>query len=218
MTWSQKKWASLPLERQHRRAADLLRDGQLDEYAKVATWSGWPPLDDLADRFHWHIQQAGDSLAEHDFLLRHGDLAEGEPFLPYAIYLDRLRSAHNVGSIFRTCEALRIGRIVLGGSTPEPSKSAMGTEAWTKWCRGQLADCPRPIIALEPAVGATSLYDFVFPREATFVLGNEEEGCSAESLALADHLVEIPLYGRKNSLNVANAFAILAAQLRRQSI
>ena len=50
----------------------------------------------------------------------------------------------------------------------------------------------------------------------TFPLGNEEYGCSKETLAMADYLLTIPLYGRKNSLNVSNAFAIAAQEICRQ--
>jgi tRNA G18 (ribose-2'-O)-methylase SpoU len=60
------------------------------------------------------------------------------------------------------------------------------------------------------------LSDFIFPASFTLILGNEEYGISNESLKLADYIVEIPLFGAKNSLNVACAFAIAASQIRRQ--
>ena len=74
----------------------------------------------------------------------------------------------------------------------------------------------RPIIALETCDKALSLYDFLFPTSFTLVVGNEEYGCSDESLILADFIVEIPLRGHKNSLNVANALAIAANEIVRQ--
>lgn len=221
--WSKKKWNSLSTEHQHRRAASLLRDAYADAshltlYAELAEWSAWPPLlpDGIADRFHWHLQEGNQSLSEHDYLLRHGDRAEGAPFLPISIYLDRLRSAHNVGSIFRTTEAFRLGSLVLSKTTPPPAKAAMGTQEWVNWRYGELAELPKPILAFEPARGAKPLYGYPFPQECTLVVGNEEEGCSQDSLALATDIIEIPLLGRKNSLNVASAFAIIAAEIQRE--
>ncbi|MCE2983540.1 MAG: TrmH family RNA methyltransferase, partial [Parachlamydia sp.] len=79
-----------------------------------------------------------------------------------------------------------------------------------------LSQLKKPIIALETATGAHNLYDFSFPSSFTLVVGNEEYGCSDETLHLADEWVEIPLRGRKNSLNVANAFAIAAGEIARQ--
>lgn len=229
--WTEKKWRSLPLEQQHRRAADLVRRIYVErtpslfaEYEKLAEWSGWPPLSSeaVADRFHDHLREGGRSIREHDLLpqLRRGDREEGEPFLPIAIYLDRLRSAHNVGSIFRTAEAFRVGRLYLSPTTPGPEQkgvrdAAMGTTEWVPWERASLSELPRPILAFEPAEGVQPLYHYPFPSTCTLVIGNEEEGCSPESLALASDLIEIPLVGRKNSLNVANAFAVIAAEIRR---
>jgi tRNA G18 (ribose-2'-O)-methylase SpoU len=79
-----------------------------------------------------------------------------------------------------------------------------------------LSQLPHPVIALDTSDEAVSLNDFLFPAAFTLVLGNEEYGISDEALRLSDILVEIPLLGVKNSLNVACAFAIAAAQIRRQ--
>ena len=79
-----------------------------------------------------------------------------------------------------------------------------------------LKNLPRPLIALETAPLAPSIYDFSFPPTFTLLLGNEEYGLSRESLDQADQLVQIPLQGSKNSLNVACAYAIVAAEIRRQ--
>ena len=90
-------------------------------------------------------------------------------------------------------------------------RTAMGAAALVPCFRNVLLnDLPRPIIALDTSDEAISLNDFIFPASFTLVLGNEEYGISDAALRLADILVEIPLFGVKNSLNVACAFAIAA--------
>ena len=77
-----------------------------------------------------------------------------------------------------------------------------------------LKDLPRPIIALDTGDAALSVLEFDFPETFTLILGNEEYGISNESLAEVDYILEIPLFGAKNSLNVACAFAIAASKIR----
>jgi tRNA G18 (ribose-2'-O)-methylase SpoU len=77
-----------------------------------------------------------------------------------------------------------------------------------------LAALPRPLIVLDTSDEAIPLGEFLFPSEFTLILGNEEYGVSDEALQIADYLVEIPLVGVKNSLNVACAFAIAADKIR----
>jgi tRNA G18 (ribose-2'-O)-methylase SpoU len=178
----------------------------------------------IADEYHAHLQQARLSKREHHLLprVRKGDRIHGEEAWPIAIYLDHIRSAHNVGSIIRTVEALSLGSIYFSPQTPfitnkQVQDTAMGTITWLKCYQGiALNTLPRPILVLETGEEAISLYDMIFPSSFTLVVGNEEYGCSNEALELADELVEIPLRGHKNSLNVANAFAIAAGEIQRQ--
>lgn len=178
----------------------------------------------LADLYHFHLQKARVSKREHHLLprIRCGDRPQGEPAWPIAVYLDGLRSAHNIGSIIRTVEALSLGSLYFSPAMPDAAHkqvkdTAMGSDQWISCTQGvELAALPRPIIALETAEEAVSLYEFIFPSSFTLVVGNEEYGCSDETLSLSDCLIEIPLRGRKNSLNVANAFAIAAGEICRQ--
>ena len=143
--------------------------------------------------------------------------------MPAAIYLDNVRSAYNVGSILRTAEALRIGAVYFSEKTPfidneKVQRTAMGAAEIVPVHRGiPLSSLPRPLIALDTSDEATPVSEFLFPSAFTLILGNEEYGISDEALMLADHLIEIPLLGAKNSLNVACAFAIAAAAIRRDS-
>lgn len=143
------------------------------------------------------------------------------PFLPFSIYLDQIRSAYNLGSIIRTTEAFRLGTIHLSPFCPskhhkEIAKTALGAEFHVPiFENAKLEDLPRPWIALETGESAENYAFFKFPLTGgTLIFGNEEFGISNQILSQVDHLVEIPLVGLKNSLNVANAFSIIASAIR----
>lgn len=237
--FSKRKFLTLTRFQQHKKCCEMLRtaydsitskEALLQSYQEVVTWMGLQPPTSpfcrqlVADQFHWHLQQLGCGLKEHHLLpkISHEDASEGEAPLPIAIYLDHIRSAHNIGSIIRTTEALRLGTIYCSEGMAfvdhkQVQDAAMGSQEWVNSHRNiALKTLPRPIICLETSQQALRLHEFIFPAEFTLVVGNEEYGCSEEALALADHILYIPLHGRKNSLNVANAFAITAAEVRRQ--
>lgn len=236
MNFTKTKFLSLPTAQQHKKRAELLRqiyelnsETLLTEYNQLQSWLNEPSLVDLnrekiADRFHEHLKKAEFAVSEHQLLssIKKNDRETAAPLWPIAIYLDQLRSAFNVGSILRTVEALSLGTVYFSQSTPNIShkqvqKAAMGTEKWMKvYSDTPLEELPKPIIALELSSYSVPLYQFIFPETFTLVLGNEEYGCSAASLAQANYLIEIPMRGRKNSLNVANAFAIVAGEIQRQ--
>lgn len=235
--FTQRKFTSLPLARQHKNAAELLREVYtggnallLEHYRELARWMDLAPLEqagreNISNRYHWHMRQAGMSFKEQSLLpdVRVGDRETPlAPPLPVSIYLDHLRSAHNVGSIIRTVEAFSLGTVLLSPDTPDLShnqvkKAAMGADEWVdvQGCKG-IDDVVGPVVALETSADAIPLWDYNFPERFTLALGNEELGCSEAVLERADVVVEIPLVGRKNSLNVANAFAIVAGEVRRQ--
>jgi tRNA G18 (ribose-2'-O)-methylase SpoU len=92
----------------------------------------------------------------------------------------------------------------------------MGSFQWVECLQSPITDLPRPLIALETSPHAESCFKFRFPPQCCIALGNEEWGCSEKILEQADSLVRIPLRGYKNSLNVANAFAIAASIMIQQ--
>lgn len=221
-----KKWRGLSPEQQHKKCAEKLRACAAD-YRQLESWLDLPPIDlsdfeRVADRYHLHCRMAKVAWREHNLLVRQGDRGEGAPYLPVAIYLDEVRSAHNVGSIVRTIEAFRLGKLYLSPNTPsldhkQVRDASMGAWEWVEWARADGIDAlPRPLIALETSDAAIPVGNFHFPSPCTLIVGNEERGCSRQLLDTADQIVEIPLVGRKNSLNVANAFAILAHRVRDQ--
>ncbi len=221
------------LLKKHKKAADLLREAYLDQnkfpyYQEIETELSLTKIaytaEALSDRYHEHLRIATISLKEHSFLpnISHLDSLSNEPFLPIDIYLDNLRSAHNVGSILRTTEAFRLGEIHFSEKTPftdhpKIAKSSMGTATLVPCHHNSpMTALKRPLIALETHETALSTYDFTFPESFTLLVGNEEYGLSKAVLDSADVIIKIPLLGAKNSLNVANAFAIAASEIRRQ--
>lgn len=239
MNFTERTFCQLPSTRQHRKCAEALRlfyhsqplptSQLLRDYNTFLDWMKLPPWNDfdpkiLADRYHWHLKEAGLNLKEHNLLpvLRTGDREPTTPFLPIAIYLDHVRSAFNVGSILRTTEAFRLGEVHCCSQTPtvdneKVQRTAMGTaELISCHANANLATLPQPIIVLDTAKNAIPLSQFIFPETFTLVLGNEEYGVSDEALSLATYVLEIPLQGAKNSLNIACAFAIAAAEIRNQ--
>ncbi len=222
---SERKFRSLPIKLQHKKAVELIQNNP-SVYNLVALWMDLEPLDptpeNLSCRFHHHLSKAEISLKEHQLLITKTDSPSSIPYLPIAIYLDHLRSGHNIGSILRTTETFRLGTVYFSKSTPyidnkKVKDASMGTSILVPTTNNAtLSQLPSPLIALETAPSAPSIYDFTFPPFFTLLLGNEEFGLSERVLEKANIVLKIPLQGSKNSLNVACAFAIVAAEIRRQ--
>lgn len=144
------------------------------------------------------------------------------------VILCDIRSHYNVGAIFRTCDAAGVAKVWLAGLTPSPKdrfgravpeihKTALGaeetipSESTTDVLStiAKLQAAGSVVVAVELAPGAISLTDFVVPTNVVYVLGSETEGLSAEVLAAVDQVVEIPMLGTKESLNVSVACGIV---------
>lgn len=145
------------------------------------------------------------------------------------IILDNIRSAHNVGSIFRTADAAGCAKIYLAGLTPSPvdkygrenkkvTKVSLGAEKSVAWEQvastinllDQLKKDRYIILALEQAPNSKPLADFSLQPQAKYalVLGNEPQGIDDKVLDKCDVILEIPMKGKKESLNVAVAFGM----------
>ncbi|MEM5947070.1 TrmH family RNA methyltransferase [Spirochaetia bacterium 38H-sp] len=138
--------------------------------------------------------------------------------LPITLYLEDVRSPYNVGSIFRTAEALGGERIFLGGITPSldnnrARKTARGSEHIIKWQRSELKMLVSYYTVFALETGGTPVDDFVFPERGLMIVGSEELGVSQEALELAEKKgagrVSVPLLGLKGSLNVSVATGIV---------
>ena len=153
------------------------------------------------------------------------------------IVLNNIRSSHNVGSIFRTADAAGCTKLFLCGITPAPvdrfgrvnaeiAKVALGAETWLPWeatqsCarvidRLKKEDCT--IIALEQSDQSIPYTKMRVTKKewahTALVLGNEVKGLSSAILKRADTSIEIPMHGKKESLNVAVAFGVVIFALR----
>lgn len=142
------------------------------------------------------------------------------------VLLDNIRSLHNVGSIFRTSDAAGIKKIFLCGQTGYPprkdiSKTAIGAEEKVSWeyfihtkdCIAELKGQGIQLVSLELTQNSISYRDFKVNGPTCLVLGHEIDGVSSEALTASDAVIEIPMRGTKDSLNVSVAFGIAAFHL-----
>jgi tRNA G18 (ribose-2'-O)-methylase SpoU len=149
--------------------------------------------------------------------------------LPVSVLLENVRSLYNVGSFFRTGDAVSLEKLYLAGITGYPpqkmiTKTALGAEETLAWER--TADARELVLALrarsyeiaaiETSVHAVDVFDWQ-PRFPVCVLfGHETDGLTPELAAMADTHVRIPMLGRKHSLNVATAGGVVLYELLRK--
>ena len=151
------------------------------------------------------------------------------PKFPVHLVLDNLRSAFNVGSIFRTADTARIASILTCGYTAHPpharlEKTALGALDYVPTAHydsalDAVADLQSrcvSVFALETTSHSKPYTAVDFPRPVALVLGNEALGIDREVLAACDELIEIPVFGYKNSLNVASACAVVLFEILRR--
>lgn len=151
----------------------------------------------------------------------------------FAVLVDNIRSAWNVGSILRTADGFGFTHAYLCGITPTPEqdavkKTSLGAEDFVKWSQHKdavklikgLKKTGWKILALEEHERARSMADQQPRQDADTVLiiGNEVTGVDPELLDLADEIYFIPMRGQKRSFNVANAFSIAAYALVEQGL
>ena len=150
-----------------------------------------------------------------------------------AVLLHNVRSAHNVGSIFRTADAAGAAKVFLSGYTPRPidrfgrvqkdiTKTALGAEKFLAW---EYKKSPTVIISKLKKVGwhitaveqnkkSMDYKKFRLKKPTLFIFGNEVEGIPTNILKQCDAILEIPMHGRKESLNVSVAAGIILFSIR----
>lgn len=154
---------------------------------------------------------------------------KGLPESGLVLVLDNIRSAHNVGSAFRTADSFKVDRICLCGicATPpsaEIHKSALGAEDSVEWQHfGETLDAISAlraegytIVGVEQTVNSVKLNEFKpKPREKyALIFGNEVDGVQQEVIDTADFSLEIPQWGTKHSLNVSVSMGVILWHLR----
>jgi 23S rRNA (guanosine2251-2'-O)-methyltransferase len=148
------------------------------------------------------------------------------------VILDDVRSMHNVGSVFRTCDAFAVEAVYLCGYTPTPPhrdihKTALGATETVTWKHFPVntdavqtaRDAGYKIYAVEQAQNSITLEQLKWNGEKiALVFGNEVTGVSDEILKLADGCIEIPQWGSKHSLNISvSVGVVLWEMVRNQS-
>jgi 23S rRNA (guanosine2251-2'-O)-methyltransferase len=144
------------------------------------------------------------------------------------VILDNIRSAHNVGSIFRTCDGAGVSKIYLCGYTPSPidrfgreqseiKKTSLGATEAVSWesCE-KIEDCVAALKKEGVEIASVEQSDQSVPYKewkqtgpTAFIFGNEIDGVQEVALASSDAVLEIPMHGKKESLNVGVSVGIV---------
>lgn len=160
----------------------------------------------------------------------------GLPMKKLVLIIHNVRSAHNVGSLFRTADGAGVDHIILSGYTPTPvkentsyptkaqkelAKTALGAEKNVLWEKkvslgrifAKLHQEKFEIVALEQHEKSIDYLKYVPKKNVALLVGNEVRGVDAKILKQCDVIIEIPMRGKKNSLNVSVATGIALYQI-----
>ena len=144
--------------------------------------------------------------------------------IPITILLENIRSAHNIGSVFRTADSFLINEIILCGISAQPPnkdirKTALGSSESVEWkyeknieaAIQKLKDEGNKIISIEQTTNSISLENFKPSKNSKYaiIFGNEVNGIEQRTIDLSDMAIEIPQYGTKHSLNISVAAGII---------
>jgi tRNA G18 (ribose-2'-O)-methylase SpoU len=167
--------------------------------------------------------------------VRHTDTRETRTVYPLILVLDNVRSAFNVGSLFRTADAAGCSMVITTGITPHPggsgedklAKSALGAERLVphlhfgtmknvlEYLRSEKKGYT--IIGMETTDKSKLYTSIYYPKEGcALILGNEVTGVDTEIMPLLDDVIEIPMFGAKNSLNIAACAPVVLYEALRQ--
>lgn len=152
--------------------------------------------------------------------------------VPVIVVLENIRSAYNVGSIFRTADAFLLQSIYICGYTAYPphkeiKKTALGAEETVEWkyfknieeAINEIKESGYKVYAIEQAEDSWKLGSFeVEDDKVAVIFGNEVMGVEQNTITLCDGVIEIPQLGMKHSLNVATAAGVVLWELVRSKI
>ncbi len=141
--------------------------------------------------------------------------------MPFYVVCDNIRSLENIGSIFRTADALGVDKIFLTGICGQPphpkiNKTALGAEKnipwqhyWQVWRLVEKLQKEKvSVVVLEQTKDSLPYTQFKPKFPLALVIGNEIKGVSSAVIKRADQIIHLPMFGQKESLNVAVAFGI----------
>ena len=151
------------------------------------------------------------------------------PHTGIVLVLDNIRSAHNVGSAFRTADSFKADKVWLCGICAVPPsaeihKSALGAEDSVEWehvddtmeAVRRLKEDGYTVVCAEQTVGSVMLNEFVpeKARKYAVVFGNEVAGVRQDVVDASDMCLEIPQFGTKHSLNVSVSVGVILWHFR----
>ena len=150
------------------------------------------------------------------------DELEKQERFPLYCLVENVRSLYNVGSIFRTSDAVKLQKLYLTGYTGYPprreiDKTALGSTESVPWqhfkntdsALHELKTLDIKLVALEHTSESVPYNEFEYDFPLCLMLGNEVDGLSEETIEQADYSVEIPMFGLKQSLNVSVAYGVV---------
>ena len=153
------------------------------------------------------------------------------PKIPVIVVLENVRSAYNVGSVFRTGDAFLIEAIYLTGYTAKPphkeiKKTALGAEDTVNWKHftsaalaiDELKRAGYKVFAIEQVVNSISLEKTSITDKMALVFGNEVSGIEQSTIIHCDGCIEIPQLGMKHSLNIATAVGVVLWEIVRSRL
>ncbi|MEJ2542487.1 MAG: TrmH family RNA methyltransferase, partial [Calditrichaceae bacterium] len=142
--------------------------------------------------------------------------------MPLFALIENIRSMYNVGSIFRSSDAINLSKLYLSGFTAKPprkeiDKTALGATESVPWeyikdpiqLIDELKNNKVEIVVVEHTDKSVNYADVQYNFPVCFIFGNEVEGVSDDIVVRADKVVELPMLGIKHSLNVAVAYGII---------
>ena len=156
--------------------------------------------------------------------------------MKFYLILHRIRSAYNVGSMFRTADGIGVDKIFVTGYTQAPSKkkyefqskaekmlskTALGADKYVDWEKeknvSKIIEKLRKegfqIVALEQDEGSVSYKKFKPNKKIALIVGNEPRGIDGRILKKCDKIIDIPMRGNKKSLNVAVAIGVAGYEI-----
>lgn len=151
------------------------------------------------------------------------------PKTPVIVVLENIRSAYNVGSVFRTADAFLVNAIYICGYSAKPphkeiKKTALGAEETVSWQHfktaaeaiAELRAAGYKVYAIEQVKDSISLEKFdAAENKIAVVFGNEVTGVEQSTIHLCDGSIEIPQLGMKHSLNIATAAGVVLWEMVR---
>ena len=148
--------------------------------------------------------------------------------MPVIVVLENIRSAYNVGSVFRTADAFLVEAIYIIGYSAKPphkeiKKTALGAEETVTWkyfktsseAINDLRSQNFKVFAIEQVRDSISLEKFEIKSPLAVVFGNEVTGVEQSTIHLCDGCIEIPQLGMKHSLNIATAAGVVIWEIVR---